>query len=903
MAGRADSTSTGAAQNITLTKTITTFTNASLTSIQNLTIANRADATMVTLRNKTGGTLTLKNLSGGTSANQINTGTGADIALVDSGAVNLYYDTVLSKWQIVSAVGTDVSATNITAGTLSVLYGGTGRNSLTSHSVLVGNGTSGVTQISVGTAGQLLAGAASADPAFSSTPTLGINGSVAGTLGLANSGGSGATVTVGVKGATSAYNFNLPDTAGSSGDALISGGGASTSMTWKGVATANTLSAIVARDGSGNFSAGTITAALTGTASGNLTATPSNHGMLISSGTNAVTVLAPDASTTKVWTSGGSSADPSWQTPSTNAATTTIVDDTTTNATMYPTWVTTTSGSLPQKVSSTKLSFNPSTATMSLGTSTATINVPAQGAPGAGGSLSILSGASGAGGTNDAGGDLGLYSALGTGTGASKIVLNVPQLQASGTTAQTSYSPALTVLTDATYVTQVKAQDSLRIGAASGRTGGLLMYGTTSGVVTIKSQDAAGTFNFNLPITAGTSGFALLSGGGGSSPMTWSAVLSNPMTTTGDIIYSSDGSGTPARLAAGTTGQVLTSAGAAAPSWSTPSQLPYNFLINGAFDLWQVGTSATVTATGGGTPTNAYLYQADQWYVRNILGGGTIEGIITYSQQAAVTNGSGFGARVKITTAPTGTGIQNGAELWQTLSNIASKPLYGQTASFTILVRCLNNVNQVGAQFFYATTEVKAVTSIGSEQTVTCNTSTFVSLTISGQALGTSQTLAGTIGVRVRPTAVSSGNLYDLNNGFEVEQGMLNLGTTAATFYRQSQNPDTELHAAQYFYEKSYDTTVAPATNTQVGSTVSGAAAANTATKYMTMFFKSAKRAIPSVTLYTQAGTSGKWTTDNATPEQTTTAGDIGVNSFGSSMASGASCSFVGGHWVADARL
>lgn len=38
----------------------------------------------------------------------------------------------------------------------------------------------------------------------------------------------------------------------------------------------------------------------------------------------------------------------------------TITDDTSTNATMYPVWVTTTSGDLPTKVSSSKLTFNPS---------------------------------------------------------------------------------------------------------------------------------------------------------------------------------------------------------------------------------------------------------------------------------------------------------------------------------------------------------------------------------------------------------------------------------------------------------------------------------------------------------------------------------------------------------------
>ncbi len=59
----------------------------------------------------------------------------------------------------------------------------------------------------------------------------------------------------------------------------------------------------------------TFVGALTGTASGNATLTANNHGMLVSGSGNTITVVAPDASTTKVWTSGGSSADPSWQAP------------------------------------------------------------------------------------------------------------------------------------------------------------------------------------------------------------------------------------------------------------------------------------------------------------------------------------------------------------------------------------------------------------------------------------------------------------------------------------------------------------------------------------------------------------------------------------------------------------
>lgn len=48
----------------------------------------------------------------------------------------------------------------------------------------------------------------------------------------------------------------------------------------------------------------------------------------------------------------------------------------------------------------------------------------------------------------------------------------------------------------------------------------------------------------------------------------------NPMTTTGDTIYSSSGS-TPARLGIGTAGQVLTvNSGATAPEWATPVSTP-----------------------------------------------------------------------------------------------------------------------------------------------------------------------------------------------------------------------------------------------------------------------------------------------------------------------------------------
>jgi hypothetical protein len=90
---------------------------------------------------------------------------------------------------------------------------------------------------------------------------------------------------------------------------------------------------------------------------------------------------------------------------------------------------------------------------------------------------------------------------------------------------------------------------------------------TTLGDIEYRSS----TPNVNTRLPLGTAGQVLKVNSGATAPewATDASGMTNPMTTTGDTIYSSSGS-TPARLAIGSTGNVLTVAGGV-PTWAAPA--------------------------------------------------------------------------------------------------------------------------------------------------------------------------------------------------------------------------------------------------------------------------------------------------------------------------------------------
>lgn len=212
-----------------------------------------------------------------------------------------------------------------------------------------------------------------------------------GTLDLSSPPAIGGTTANTIRGttvtATTGFVGTNFDAAGSGGGSLRTNGGTAC-LQWGGGGGTN-----VTIDGAININGANAAVSLAPTGTGTVTinpATASTMNNVAIGGTtplagtftdfrvnNTISLAGSTGTAGYLIQSNGASA-PTWVNPAsltvsaaatatnaTNAANIGITDDTSTNATMYPTWVTTTTGNLPAKTSSTKFTFNPSTGTLS----------------------------------------------------------------------------------------------------------------------------------------------------------------------------------------------------------------------------------------------------------------------------------------------------------------------------------------------------------------------------------------------------------------------------------------------------------------------------------------------------------------------------------------------------------
>jgi hypothetical protein len=201
--------------------------------------------------------------------------------------------------------------------------------------------------------------------------------------------------------------------------------------------------------------------------------------------------------------------------------------------------------------------------------------------------------------------------------------------------------------------------------------------------------------------------------------------MTNPMTTTGDTIYSSSGS-TPARLGIGSTGQVLTVA-AGLPSWATPAGGGGMTLINtGGTTL--TGSSVAISSIPG-------TYKNLQLIIRNFK---------------PSTDGAGFQIRYNSDSsasyADTGTNA-TGETPSQTSINVGVAADSGTAQGLT--------VNDI---YDYANTETwktSRAMSFANNQTTTTNYNTY-----SAQGIFAKTTAISTVNILASSGNFTSGTAY-----------------------------------------------------------------------------------------------------------------------------------------------
>jgi hypothetical protein len=284
----------------------------------------------------------------------------------------------------------------------------------------------------------------------------------------------------------------------------------------------------------------------------------------------------------------------------------------------------------------------------------------------------------------------------------------------------------------------------------------------------------------------------------------------------------------------GSTGQILTksSNNDYATAWSNPPSP--NYIINGAFDIWQRGTSFT-------PPSSAAQFNADRWYVERLTGATITREAFTPADLTAI----GFGeAQYYMRIASAGATTQQ--ILVQKVEDV--RTLAGQTVTVSFYAKA-------------ATAEeyrVRLTQNFGSGGSADVNTaqiartvgtswarysSTFTVPSISGKTVGTGSALL----LDIRNPAATAFTL-------DIWGVQLEAGSVATPFRRNANSIQGELAACQRYYYR----LTAETTNTRLGN---GHNLTTTAARMIT-FFPATMRTRP--TALEQTGTAANYDIQHA---------------------------------------
>lgn len=216
---------------------------------------------------------------------------------------------------------------------------------------------------------------------------------------------------------------------------------------------------------------------------------------------------------------------------------------------------------------------------------------------------------------------------------------------------------------------------------------------------------------------------------------------------------------------------------------------PRNYLLNGAMEIWQRGTSGLVGGTGA-----TVGYTADRWQAyRASYGTG-----LTCSRQTGPT-GSRYALRAQRDSGNTSLGA---IQVYQTLETAQAINMAGDQVTFSAWVR-------KGADFA-GTFTMRIIYGTGTDERVTTGftgattlisqskslTTGWVQYSVTGTLPSTATEIA--VGFQYTPsTATALTNDY-----FEFSLAQLEIGATPSTFQMNGGNIEAELLACQRFYQR-----------------------------------------------------------------------------------------------------
>ena len=305
-----------------------------------------------------------------------------------------------------------------------------------------------------------------------------------------------------------------------------------------------------------------------------------------------------------------------------------------------------------------------------------------------------------------------------------------------------------------------------------------------------------------VDLKGGTTGQVLSKASGTDLDFTWvaqddsNAIQNAIVDAKGDLIAAT-AADTPARLAVGTNGQVLTADSTASTglAWATPAvSFAENGILNGAMQVWQRSTSVTPTSNGG-------AYTADRWFVTR--GSNTS---VTVSRQTTsdTTNlpNIQYCARVQRTASSTTTSDVAFGQMFETISSI---PFAGKTVVLSGYIR-------KGADFSATSNALtmQIVTGTGTDQKQMDGGYTGQATSVTGNVTITSTwtrfSVTGTIPTTA--TEITPKFLYTptgtagTNDYFEITGVQLEVGSTASAFHTNQPTIATELAACQRYYHR-----------------------------------------------------------------------------------------------------